>query len=134
MHKTKIIFLVISASILSMIISGCVSRDSCAHNASKYGYYCYKNHNYGKKRTTMYKAGVKAGCRTAEGYYTKDYASSGWSSDYNQGWSDGRATCKHIIPSSARVNGMRTEYQQSLDIDKYRRGDAHISHDYIDDL
>ncbi len=126
MHKTKIIFLIISASMLSMIISGCVSRDSCAHNASKYGYYCYKNHNYGKNRTTMYKAGVKAGCRTAEGYYTKDYASSSWSADYNLGWSDGRATCKHIVPQSAKVKGMRTEYQQSIDIENYKLGDAHL--------
>jgi len=126
--------LILSTTALSMMMSGCVSRDSCAHNASKYGYFCYKNHNYGKNRTTLYKAGVRAGCRTAEGYYTKDYASSGWSSDYNLGWGDGRATCKHIVPQSARVNGMRTEYQQSLDIDKYRRGNAHISHDYIDDL
>ena len=101
-------------------MSGCASRSDCTKDASSYGYFCHKNHNYGKNRNAMYRSGVIAGCRTAEGYYSKDYSKSSWSNDYNMGWADGRATCRHTVPKDAEVYGMRTEYQQSIDQKRYR--------------
>jgi len=40
---------------------------------------------------------------------------------YVKGWDRGRATCKLHIPKEADPDTMRTQYQQSIDEQKYYR-------------
>jgi len=122
----KIILFYISIFFTLQILSGCVPREpryiknSCSDRMLQQGYYCYQGHNFGKSRSEIYRSGIKDGCHTANGKYTKNYTSSKSSKVYRAGWDAGRAKCKLIIPEEAEP-GMRTEYQQSIDEKKYYR-------------
>jgi len=83
------------------------------------GYFCHQGYNFGKKLGVAYRQGVKDGCRTANGYFTKNYGLSGSNEAYIKGWDKGRATCKLMIPDEAQSGTMRTAYQQSIDEQKY---------------
>ena len=58
--------------------------------------FIYKGHNFGENRDANYKQGVKDGCRTADGRYTKNHALFGGESDYRTGWEHGRLHCKGL--------------------------------------
>lgn len=99
-----------------LTFSGCVSSTpKCVGNIGTSGYFCYQGYNFGKEKTPNYKKGVRDGCRTANGTFTKNYNLSSTYPDYIKGWNKGRATCKLIVPESADPYTMRTEYQQSID-------------------
>jgi hypothetical protein len=84
----------------------------------KSGYFCYKEHNFGRNTTPEFRQGIKDGCSTGEGYFRRDYSLSSISMEYREGWDLGRANCKLIVPDEAKP-GMRTRYQQEIDEKKY---------------
>jgi len=90
----------------------------CSSNDTANGYFCHKGYNFGKGKSIQFKSGVRDGCRTARGYFSKDYTVSSWSQDYIDGWDAGRTICRHEIPIAAQP-GMRTEYQQDIDEKQY---------------
>ncbi len=111
----SILLLATAGVSLAWTLSGCVpSRGRCFPYMEKAGYFCYKEHNFGRNVSPAYKQGVKDGCRTGEGYFRRDYSLSARSEDYRKGWDAGRAECKLIIPEEAKP-GMRTQYQQAID-------------------
>lgn len=85
--------------------SGGLSLDSCGKN----GNFCYKGVNYGPIKSPLFKKGIKDGCRTGEGFFTKNYALSSRSKDYFNGWIVGRSHCKQILPNE----GTRQEEENS---------------------
>jgi hypothetical protein len=103
---------------LMFFLSGCIpSGGRCFPYMQDAGYFCYKEHNFGRNVTPEYKKGVKDGCTTGEGRFRRDYSLSRISADYRSGWDVGRAHCKLIVPEEAKP-GMRTQYQQSMDMNK----------------
>lgn len=106
----------ILATIVAFSASGCISNiQTCTNKHTKAGFFCHQGYNFGPNRTEAYKSGVRDGCRTANGTFTKNYSFSSTSKEYVAGWRSGRATCKLILPENAQEGTMRTEYQQSID-------------------
>ena len=104
-----------------LLLNGCVgtSVSKCSSTAPSRGYFCYQGYNFGKNLDSLYRQGVRDGCHTANGNFTKNYALSGSSESYLKGWGKGRATCKIIVPDEAQPGTMRTQYQQSIDEHAY---------------
>jgi len=98
----------------TLIIASCSGNSptpSCAKDA-----YCYKNINFGKSRGSSYEHGIRDGCRTGEGEFTKDYSSSSSDKNYYDGWILGRSKCKQILPNEGtkleeEKSRQRAEYQ-----------------------
>ncbi len=63
---------------------------------SEGGYY-YSNIYFGKNFTPTYKKGIKEGCITAKGTYTKSHYLFNNDNDYNKGWFLGRNRCKDLL-------------------------------------
>ena len=106
--KVKIL---LSVTISLLYINGC-SGDSGSlslSNCRQSGNFCYKNINFGKTRGTDYEMGIKDGCKTGEGYFTKNYYMSSKSRDYFDGWILGRSKCKQVLPNE----GTRQEEENS---------------------
>jgi len=104
-------------------LEGCApTAGSCMNGAAEAGYFCYQGYNFGQHRSRLYRLGVRHGCRTANGRFTKNYRLSGSSLEYLHGWESGRATCKLIPPPEADPGTMRTQYQQSIDERNYYGG------------
>lgn len=102
----------------SLIIMGCSSdsEDLSLDLCKQKGYFCYKNINFGKSRGSDYEKGIRDGCKTGEGTFTKDYSLSSTSKDYFDGWILGRSKCKQVLPNEgtqqAEINSRkRAEYQ-----------------------
>jgi len=78
--------------------------------------YCYKNINFGLTRGSSYEKGIRDGCKTGEGYFTKDYYASRRDKNYYDGWIVGRSKCKQILPNEGtrlaeQKSRQRAEYQ-----------------------
>jgi len=113
-HIGKISFLIISIFFLNSCGSNNVilNPQQCKQN----GFFCYKGINYGKDRGPEFRQGVKDGCKTGEGTFTKDYSLSSSSKDYFDGWIMGRSKCKQILPNEGTLreeynSRLRAEYQ-----------------------
>ena len=121
MNGTRSIRFAGYTALLLLLLNGCVSNTagSCSPSAASRGYFCYQGYNFGKDTVALYRQGVIHGCRTANGYFTKNYHESSSSEAYRRGWEKGRATCKLIVPESADPSIMRTQYQQSIDEQRY---------------
>ena len=117
-HSVKLLCLLGSTLFL---FNGCVgtSVSRCSSTAPSRGYFCYQGYNFGRDLSVPYKQGVKDGCRTANGHFSKNYRLSANTKSYVKGWDKGRATCKLILPAEAQSGTMRTQYQQSIDEQKY---------------
>jgi len=113
--KTKIVQLCTITTLSIVMLGGCASKTVCDKYSKRGGYYCHQGYNFGKSRSHIYKKGVNNGCRTANGYFVKDYSLSRVSQAYIDGWDAGRTKCRHQIPESAKFDGMRTQYQQAID-------------------
>ena len=119
MYNKKPYTLILFISAL-FLLEGCApSAVGCRSGAANAGYYCYQGYNFGEHRSRLYKLGVRHGCRTANGHFTKNYGLSRSSQEYLHGWERGRATCKLIPPAEADRGTMRTQYQQSIDERRY---------------
>ncbi len=96
---------------LALAVQGCIpSRGRCLPYMERTGYFCYKQHNYGRYVSSNYKQGVRDGCRTGEGYFRRNYSLSSYSEDYRKGWDAGRSVCRLIIPKEAQ-SSMRRRYR-----------------------
>ncbi len=113
-------FLCVLSSAL-FLLDGCtgISVSRCSSTAPTRGYFCYQGYNFGRNLTAPQRQGIKDGCRTANGRFSKDYTLSAHSPAYTKGWDRGRATCKLIPPVEAEAGTMRTQYQQSIDEKTY---------------
>jgi len=101
---------------VSTILIGCANSDSATPGECQKGMYCYKSINFGVSRGADYEKGIRDGCRTGEGTFTKDYSMSSSSKDYFDGWILGRSKCKQILPNEGtkqeELNSKkRAEYQ-----------------------
>jgi len=99
-----------------LTLLGCGNNNQLTLEQCTKGYFCYKNINFGKSRGELYEKGIKDGCKTGEGTFTKDYSLSSTSKDYFDGWILGRSKCKQILPNEgtmqAEINSRkRAEYQ-----------------------
>ena len=56
--------------------------------------FVYRNHNFGSNRNAEYIQGVKDGCHTSDGDYTKNHALFKNELSYRDGWEHGRLDCK----------------------------------------
>jgi len=56
--------------------------------------FVYRGHNFGSGKNEDYRAGVKDGCLTSDGNYSKNHTRFNTSTDYRDGWEDGRLHCK----------------------------------------
>ena len=94
---------IITNSLITVfILVGCSNSSNPAlslENCGKNGNFCYKGINYGPVKSEMFKRGIKDGCRTAEGFFTKNYYLSSSNKDYYNGWIEGRSHCKQILPN-----------------------------------
>ncbi len=68
---------------------------ACTSSAiNSYNDYIYQGINFGSDRDASFKKGVRDGCRTSNGDYTKDHNLFSSSESYKVGWEDGRLQCK----------------------------------------
>jgi len=106
-----------TASFFLLIISGCsdttpqFSMQNCGN-----GNFCYNNINFGPTRGKDYEEGIKDGCKTAEGTFTKNYYMSSTNKDYFDGWILGRSKCKQKLPNEGTIqeeinSKKRAEYE-----------------------
>ena len=56
--------------------------------------FVYNGHNFGHNRNADFKDGVRDGCKTSSGTYTKNHTLFNNSNAYHTGWEDGRIHCK----------------------------------------
>ncbi len=105
----------VALSVAMLTLSGCIpSGGRCFPYMKNAGYFCYREHNFGRNVSDDFKQGVRDGCTTAEGRFRRNYSRSAASADYRTGWEAGRAQCRLIVPEEAKP-GLRTQYQQSID-------------------
>jgi hypothetical protein len=106
-----------TAFVFLLILSGCsnstpeLSMQNCGKDN-----FCYKNINFGKTRGKEYEEGIKDGCKTGEGTFTKNYYLSSTSKDYFDGWILGRSKCKQKLPNEGTIqeeinSKKRAEYE-----------------------
>ncbi|MCD6212212.1 MAG: hypothetical protein J7J02_04430 [Sulfurovum sp.] len=86
--KTLITSTAIAAGFL---LSACTS--SALPPLSGGNAYIYNGINFGSDRDASFKHGVRDGCRTSDGDYTKDHNLFNNSESYKTGWEDGRLQC-----------------------------------------
>ena len=76
-------------------LAGCASSVShCTPTSVRKGYFCYGGINFGKVEDPLYKKGIRDGCQTGKGNFSKDYHLSGSSESYREGWVRGRTLCR----------------------------------------
>ena len=103
-------------SIVSVLLITSCANNNLQPGQCTEGMYCYKNINFGKSRGSSYEKGIRDGCRTGEGRFTKDYYASSTDKSYYDGWILGRSKCKQILPNEGtrlaqEKSRQRAEYQ-----------------------
>jgi hypothetical protein len=78
----------------SLLFTGCGERPNIDNISASSGDFVYRNHNFGSNRDTEYRKGVKDGCKTSDGDYTKNHTLFDAENDYRVGWEHGRMHCK----------------------------------------
>ncbi|MCF6243970.1 MAG: hypothetical protein L3J43_02920 [Sulfurovum sp.] len=86
-HKTLILT---SALIL---VSGCMKRELPADK----GGFTYSGIYFGAHFPGVFKKGIKDGCQTSKGVYTKSHWSFKNRQKYADGWFLGRSKCKDLL-------------------------------------
>ena len=94
---------------VAVMVIGCASSNRASLGECQKGMYCFKGINFGVSRGSDYEKGIRDGCRTGEGTFTKDYSMSSSSKNYFDGWILGRSKCKQILPNE----GTRQEEENS---------------------
>ncbi len=107
-----------SYALFALLLLGCSSKnpEPSLDLCGKDGYFCYHKINFGKSKGADWELGVKDGCTTAEGEFTKNYALSSSSKAYFDGWILGRSKCKQILPNEGTIqeeinSKKRAEYE-----------------------
>jgi hypothetical protein len=80
-------------SALVLLISGCHSKKP----AKKREVYTYRKISFGKHLSSAYKHGIRDGCETSRGIYTKSHRLFNNNIDYYNGWFSGRNRCRHLL-------------------------------------
>ena len=78
----------------TLLFTGCGGGPDFNGVSSSPGDFVYRGHNFGTNRDTEYVQGVKDGCKTSDGDYTKNHALFKGENDYHVGWEHGRMHCK----------------------------------------
>jgi len=87
--------LVITGTAAIILLSGCVSSEfSEGSMSTQGGDFIYRGHDFGANRNTEYQLGVKDGCKTSDGDYTKNHGLFNENESYHNGWEHGRLHCK----------------------------------------
>jgi len=92
MFKVSRLAILISAGLM-LCLAGCSSKNT---PVSKGGYY-YSGIYFGKNLVSAYKKGIKDGCRSAKGNYSKNHYLFNSNKEYNNGWFLGRNRCNDLI-------------------------------------
>ncbi len=111
----KIVNYTLISLVMIALIDGCARRSSGLSRACQPGMYCYKNINFGPSKGRAFEQGVRDGCRTREGTFTKDYSRS-QNNLYQEGWQLGMSRCKQQLPNEGTIQDeinsrKRAEYQ-----------------------
>jgi len=99
MNLTKGTLLAASLSIV-IFLSGCVSPAPNIVPGEED--FIYRGHDFGPDRDAAYRQGVKDGCRTSDGDYTKNHAAYETEESYHMGWEHGRLHCKGASKKSEK--------------------------------
>ncbi len=84
-------------------IDGCARRAGGLPMTCQPGMYCYKNINFGPSKGKSFEQGVRDGCQTREGTFTKDYSRSSRDKLYEEGWELGMSRCKQQLPNEGTI-------------------------------
>jgi hypothetical protein len=76
------------------IIAGCASMKEKPRSQEGY---IYSGVSFEKDLSDTYKKGVRDGCETSKGYYTKNHRLFNDDNDYYHGWFTGRNRCRHLL-------------------------------------
>ena len=90
MKSKPILFIFLTGGVL-LLFSACRSDH-------KYDYrngYTHSGIYFGKNFSSLYKQGIRDGCTTAKGNYTKSHRLFNQKTDYHEGWFLGRNKCRH---------------------------------------
>ena len=77
-----------------LFLSACTSSALSPSSGGGSNAYIYNGVNFGSDRSASFKHGVRDGCKTSDGDYTKDHNLFNSSESYKVGWEDGRLQCK----------------------------------------
>jgi hypothetical protein len=91
-HYIRFYPVLLPAAILFMI-TACTSRTIPPEEG---GYY-HQGIYFGANLTRSYKKGIRDGCKTARGFYTKSHYLFNNNSDYANGWFLGRNRCRGLL-------------------------------------
>ncbi len=114
MRKRVVLSLV--SVVASFFVVGCGNSKNLTPKNCQSNMYCYKNINFGVSRGSSWEKGIRDGCKTGEGEFTKDYYASSTDKNYYDGWILGRSKCKQILPNEGtrlaeQKSRQRAEYQ-----------------------
>jgi major membrane immunogen (membrane-anchored lipoprotein) len=84
--------------VVGLLLSSCSSKHHAAskRHISKNDY-VYNDINFGPNRDEDFKKGVRDGCKTTAGDYTKNSERFKNNQSYRVGWADGRMKCEDAI-------------------------------------
>lgn len=81
----------------ALLLAGCASTHTRSAQLEYLGGYTYSGITFGKNLSQLYKRGVRDGCQTAKGYYTKSHRLFNDEVDYYRGWFAGRRRCRDLL-------------------------------------
>jgi len=76
------------------VFTACTPQNRTPHYAD--GYY-HSGIYFGRNLPPLFQRGIKDGCRTAKGVYTKSHRDFRQNPDYADGWFLGRNKCRHLL-------------------------------------
>jgi hypothetical protein len=80
----------------TILLTGCTSSAPAPKKQdfpASPGAFVYEGRNFGTNRNDTYKQGVRDGCDTSQGVYTKNHALFNSNGSYHTGWEHGRIHC-----------------------------------------
>ncbi len=87
------ILITTTAIVTGLFLSACTSSALSPSSGGGSNAYIYNGVNFGADRDASFKHGVRDGCKTSDGDYTKDHNLFNNSESYKTGWEDGRLQC-----------------------------------------
>ncbi|SFZ98903.1 hypothetical protein MNB_SV-5-306 [hydrothermal vent metagenome] len=76
-----------AATLATLALTGCGNTPNPEES------FIYNGHNFGENKNVNFIQGVKDGCKTLTGAYTKDHDLFNSNESYKAGWEDGRLNC-----------------------------------------
>ena len=91
MSKPFYTLLITAATLL--LLSGCGNNRSLPYKKE----YTYHGIYFGKHLSSAFKDGIRDGCETSRGIYTKSHQRFNTDIEYYYGWFRGRNKCRHLL-------------------------------------